>query len=134
MKTSGFWAHFEEAAVEVDSHSSSACGTQTRQREEDDQRNACVSRDTMTITNTREEIDQGVRNEQYCAVPTRFLRGETFTKQREEVDQDESPHIYGAVPKQSPYGTKTTLTEQREEADQDTSSRGYAAIPLNARA
>ncbi len=131
MRTSGFWRHFEEATVEAGALSSSVCGTQTRQREEEDQRNACISLETKTVTNTREEADQDVRNSWYRAVPTRFARGETFTKQQEETDQDESSQVYGAMPRQCPGRTKT-LTEQREEGDQDRSGCGYGAIPAKA--
>lgn len=133
MKTSGFWEHFEEAALEADSHRSSVCGTQTRQREEPDQRNACVSAGIKTVTNTREESDQDVRNEPYSAIPTRSLLAKTFTEGREEPDQDKSGRVYGAVPRHFPCGP-TTITEKREEPDQDESSHGYGAIPVNVRA
>lgn len=130
MKTSGFWGHFEEPTAEANSHSRAICGTQTRQREEPDQRNTFVIADTKTVTNTREEADQDIHNGHHCAIPIRVASGETFTKQREEPDQDESNQIHVAVPRQSLCRTQT-MTEGREEPDQDQSSYGYSPIPVN---
>jgi hypothetical protein len=132
MKTSGFWSHFEESVLEADSHCRRICATQTRQREESDQRSACVSGNIKTITNTREESDQDVQNESYSAIPTSSLLTKTITKTREESDQDESDYAYRVVPVHFRCGP-TKVTETREETDQDESSHAYAAIPANAR-
>jgi hypothetical protein len=134
MKPLSFWGHFEETALETSFNSSNVSSTQTRQREEPDQRNVYVSAGTLTETRTREEADQDVGNKHYCAIPTRISCGtETQTFAREEPEQDVGNKQYCAIPTHISCGTKT-LTEQREEHEQDESSNKHVAIPVNARA
>lgn len=163
MKTLGFWGHFEEIVLEESLESSEAYGTQTRQREEPDQRNACVLAGSKTVTNTREESDQDYGNDQfyaipkqnalgtmtqtftreesdqdegneeYCAIPSQVLGWKTMTKTREEPEQDESSCRYATIPTQFSCETKT-VTEQREETDQDETNRAYGAFPVDSRA
>ena len=162
MKTSDFWGHFEEIALEESLESSEAYGTQTRQREEPDQRNACILAGSKTITNTREESDQDYGNnqfyaipkqntwgtmtqtftieesdqdegnEQYCAIPMQSPSWKTMTKTREEPDQDKSSCRYATIPTQF-LCEAGTLTEQREEADQDETNRAYGVFPIEPR-
>lgn len=132
MKTLGFWRHFEEVALEESLESSLDYGTQTRQREEPDQRNSFVLMGTKTLTETREEPDQDKSNEQFCAIPKQDACGtmtQTFT--REESDQDEGNEQFCAIP---PHVSGwETFTKTREEPDQDESDRAYAVLPVNSR-
>ena len=132
MKTLGFWSHFEEIVLEESLESSEAYGTQTRQREEPDQRNACLLAGSKTITETREESDQDYGNEEYCAIPKQDSDWKTFTKTREEPDQDKSSRRYATIPTEFLLGTKT-FTDEREEADQDETNRVYGALPVDSR-
>jgi len=134
-KSLSFWGHFEEPTLKASSDSSNIYATHTRQqRDEPEQRNACVSAGTQTGTRAREESDQDVGNEQYCAIPTHISCGtKTQTYAREEPDQDVGSKQYCTIPTHISCGPKT-LTDRREEPDQDESSYKHAAIPLNARA
>ena len=133
MKSLDFWGHFEEVALEGVSKSTQAYGTQTRQREEPDQRNTCMSTGSKTVTNTREESDQDIGDKEYCAIPMHISCGtKTLTEQREEPEQDESCRKHVAIPLQFPRWE--TFTRTREEPDQEESSHKYVAIPMNIRA
>lgn len=74
--------------------------TQTRQREEPDQRRTSgLFGGTLTKTATREEDDQDVSCRQYRAIPLAAVSGtQTLTEQREEPDQDESTQAYSTLP------------------------------------
>lgn len=122
-----FWAAFEELASEFP-----PCGdgkTQTRAREEADQRFAATVSPTLTKTATREEDDQDPGGSSFGAIPRATLtETQTITKTREEQDQDPSNSGLRALLLSSLAGTRT-LTEQREEPDQDDAVRRFAAIP-----
>ena len=104
MRMTSFWKHFEEP---IDSKKSVASSetklepTQTRQREEPDQRNTLgLTGGTLTKTTQREEPDQDASTTQYRAIPCSALSGtRTFTSQREEPDQDSTTAIYSALPR-----------------------------------
>jgi len=122
-----FWAAFEEPANELP-----ACAvgkTQTRAREEADQRLAATVSPTLTKTATREEDDQDPGGSSFGAIPRATLtETQTITKTREEQDQDPGHSGLRALPVATLTTTKT-LTEQREEPEQDDPVRRFAAIP-----
>ena len=93
MEKFGFWKPFEESVVESNDDSGMNSPTQTRTREEPDQRTLSG---TNTVTKTREESDQDVENAQYRAIPTR-MDCVTKTAVREENDQAESVKRYTAM-------------------------------------
>lgn len=91
-----FWSHFEEPSF-VEIISQNVYGkTQTRQREEPDQRLAGLAAGTKTITNTREESDQDPHHIGYGAIPRSptLTSLKTLTETREEPDQDISCQFY----------------------------------------
>jgi len=89
MKMSGFWGNFEEDAGLTDNNQTLQCQTQTRQREEPDQRNDELTLATQTRTFTREEPDQDVGGGQYLAISNiDVFETQTLTEQREEPEQD----------------------------------------------
>jgi hypothetical protein len=103
MTMTGFWRHFEEPAAPegpIVSSETMLRPTQTRQREEPDQRKTLgLACGTTTNTAQREEKDQDVSAGQYRAIPSSGLSGtRTLTEQREEPDQDASTAIYSALP------------------------------------
>ncbi len=123
MKTSGFWGHFEEIALETGVDSNKLDETGTRGREKPEQ---LVLSGTSTVTEQREETDQDVGNKRYNAIPARIIC-ETGTRQREESDQGIGNEQYCAIPTHIDCGT---VTKQREENEQDESSYSYAVIPM----
>ena len=103
MRMTGFWRHFEESVYDrTEEQNSTIKGhvatTQTRQREEPDQRRTSGLL-TLTKTAQREEGDQDESTRQYRAIPFVAVLGtQTLTAQREEPDQDESTQAYSAFP------------------------------------
>lgn len=122
-----FWAAFEELANEF--HPCAVGKTQTRAREEADQRFTATVSPTLTKTATREEDDQDPGGSSFGAIPRATLtETQTITKTREEQDQDPGNSGLRALPVATLASTQT-LTEQREEPDQDDPVRRFAAIP-----
>ena len=104
MRMTGFWRHFEEDVYGVIEGPSPKIDnalepTQTRQREEPDQRRTFgLVASTLTKTSEREEAEQDVSTQQYCAIPFTAIAGtQTLTEQREEPDQDEGTAAYSAL-------------------------------------
>ena len=96
-KQSYFWSHFEEQTIFDENQESTLFKTQTRQREEPDQRFSGMSSSTRTMTATREEPDQDSNQSGYSSIP-RFSSLhclKTLTETREEPDQDASCEKYG---------------------------------------
>jgi len=104
MSMPSFWRHFEEACptsqTTSDAGAAWAVKTQTRAREEPDQRDSSTSASTKTMTKTREEPDQDAANQQYNALPRKPGRGtKTITEAREKDDQDPSNRAHAAIPR-----------------------------------
>lgn len=114
-----FWSEFEEAVS--DPVIESSVKTETRAREERDQRIASSSHSTMTATGTREERDQDVGAHALATIPafvgTRTL---TMTETREERDQDASQPDFAALPRIDVVSRRTEV---------DTRSSGHALEP-----
>lgn len=97
MAMSSFWGYFEENAVQEKSDINLGVQTQTRAREENDQR--VIAQTTSTFTATREEPDQDTNNNVYRAIPTtKIIFTKTLTEQREENDQDSGHFKYSTFP------------------------------------
>lgn len=129
MHKPSFWAAFEEASDE--STLDSATKTQTRAREEPDQRAGHFSDPTKTITATREEDDQDADRRGFAAFPrATATETQTITKTREESDQDPVRSGLAAVPRITMMNTQTVTEVKREELDQDESVRRLATIPF----
>ncbi len=99
----GFWGNFEEDVEPNETDLCNSLKTQTRQREEPDQRVIALSTATATQTAQREELDQGAENTLYRALPypinnTLGLGTQTVTEQREESDQDMAHSRYSVIP------------------------------------
>lgn len=101
MKESTFWSNFEEP-VGLLSAECDRLLTQTRTREEPDQRNTAFTSGFGTRTATREAPDQAESNMPYSAFieSSSAMRTKTFTEAREEPDQDESARIHASIPNQ----------------------------------
>ncbi len=97
-----FWSHFEEPAGMEQPTQDMYGKTQTRQREEPDQRLSGITAGTATMTKTREE-----------------------------PDQDCHQLAYGLVPRWAASALVKTQTEGREEPDQDLSCQGYRSFKCN---
>ena len=104
MRMTGFWRHFEESVYDctgkqqISTLNSHVATTQTRQREEPDQRRSSGML-TLTKTAQTEEGDQDESTRQYRAIPFVAVSGtQTLTAQREEPDQDEGTQAYSAFP------------------------------------
>lgn len=95
-RKSYFWSHFEEPAIPDTTLVAALEKTQTRQREEQDQRLSVMHVGTRTSTATREEPDQDPRHPGYAALPRMSTAPgtKTLTKSREETDQDISCRGY----------------------------------------
>jgi hypothetical protein len=93
-----FWSHFEEPAVSETTNQNIHGKTQTRQREEPDQRRTGITAGTNTMTATREEPDQDSHHLGYEAIPRSAYSTsmKTLTEAREEPDQDVSCQSYRA--------------------------------------
>jgi hypothetical protein len=123
-----FWAAFEEAS---DEHGLNAVTkTQTRAREEPDQRDGYLSGPTITKTATREEDDQDADTRGFGAFPrATATTTQTITRAREESDQDPVRSGLAALPRFTAMNTQTMTEVKREEPDQDESVRRLATIP-----
>lgn len=128
MHKPSFWAAFEEASDELSSES--AMKTQTRAREEPDQRASGLGASTKTLTATREEPDQRFAQGICCTIPrSRATLTQTITETREERDQDTPRGSLAAIPQLSLLQTSTMTKVEREEPDQDESLHHLVAIP-----
>jgi hypothetical protein len=128
MHKPSFWAAFEEASDELGLDS--ATKTQTRAREEPDQRAGHFSDPTKTITATREEDDQDADPSGFAAFPrATATETQTVTKIREQSDQDPARSGLAAVPRITMMNTQTVTEVKREELDQDESVRLLATFP-----
>jgi len=123
-----FWAAFEERPDAIVSDMSAK--TQTRAREEPDQRAAHSSDPTRTLTATREEDDQDPGLHGLASIPRAAgSQTQTNTKTREEQDQDPVRSGLAAVQRVTSMSTKTVTEVGREEPDQNESAHRLAAIP-----
>lgn len=105
MKLTGFWRHFEEKVStngQTSKYVIQSQPTQTRQREESDQRSSFMHSNILkTKTAQREQNDQYICTGHYRSIPSSFdLSVSTLTEQREENDQDASTHAYSAISRQ----------------------------------
>lgn len=126
-----FWSAFEEPSI--CGSPSNAAQTQTRQREEPDQRADKTAHSAFlhmaTKTAQREHEQEHRFSQARFGAATSWSPGassETMTATREEKDPHRS--YFAALPQPIAAGTRT-LTETREESDQDQSIRGHHAIP-----
>lgn len=130
-----FWAHFEEPSSANQEKVDLGVGTQTRTREERDQRSSALNCGTETFSKTREERDQDPGHDGFSAVPRQSpllsTKTKTLTETREERDQDAHHGGFCVVPRQpNPTSGQTmTKTATREEPDQDASGTKYGALP-----
>jgi hypothetical protein len=128
MTSLPFWASFEEcvgkaAVVE-------AAKTQTRVREEPDQRMGSMSDPTRTKTSTREGADQVVGLQGVRSIPQEISgQTQTITKTREEQDQDPIRTSLPLVPRATSMNTQTVTEVGREDLDRDESARCVKVIP-----
>lgn len=122
-----FWAAFEEASDEL--IADCAMKTETRAREEPDQRDTSLCGPTKTAKSTREQDDQDAGPRGLSTFPKALAsQTQTITKTREESDQDPVRSGFATVPRITMTETQT-LTEVREGPDQDAPGRRLAAIP-----
>ena len=93
-----FWSRFEQPSTSKTTNENIYGKTQTRQREEPDQRRTGIATGTNTMTATREEPDQDSHHLGYEAIPRSAFSTsmKTLTEAREEPDQDVSCQNYRA--------------------------------------
>ncbi len=98
MDKKGFWCFFEEKCAGVPEALDFVGYTQTRTREEPDQRYLGMG-GGLTKTAQVEETDQDKENSSYLAIPPgQLLVTHTVTESREERDQDSEHRRFLAVP------------------------------------